>query len=241
MHKPLIGVTCGVHHEQNGSAFYGSRGSYIRAVEAAGGLPLLIVPLLDQETLHEIYQRVDGVLLTGGGDVDPERYGLPGEAELRTVEPDRDATEINITRWAAQDNKPLLGVCRGIQVMNVAMGGTLYQDIATEFGKTVDHDLNREKSRNFQGHDISIRAGSRLASVIGETHTAVNTMHHQAIRVLGDGLTPVATSPDGLIEGVEKDGARFFVGVQWHPEELYEYSEPMRRLFGTFVEQSSGS
>lgn len=241
MPKPLIGLTCGIHHEQNGTIFYGSLPSYTRALQAAGGLPVLIVPNLDKDTLREIYERVDGVLLTGGGDVDPAVYGLSSETELRTVDPDRDTTEIDVTRWAAEDDKPLLGICRGIQVMNVAMGGTLYRDIATEFGQTIDHDLDSQKSRDFQGHTVAVRAGSQLATLLGETHPSVNTMHHQAIRVLGDGLTPVATSPDGLIEGVERDGAHFFVGVQWHPEELYQYSEPMRRLFEGFVRRSAKS
>ncbi len=241
MRKPLIGLTCAIHQERNGTIFYGTLPSYTRALEAAGGLPLLIVPNLNAETLREIYDRVDGVLLTGGGDVDPVLYGAPNDTELRSIDPDRDSTEINVTRWAVDDDKPLLGICRGIQVMNVALGGTLYRDIASEYGQAVDHDLGSAQSRDFEGHPISVRAGSHLAELLGETHPAVNTMHHQAIRDLGKGLLPVATSPDGLIEGVEREGARFIVGVQWHPEELYEYSEPMRRLFEGFVKQAASS
>ena len=241
MRKPLIGVTCGIHHEKSGTVFYGSLPAYTSAIEAAGGLPLLIVPKLNAETLRELYDRVDGVLMTGGGDVDPVLYGVHEntDVELRGVDTDRDATEISLTRWASEEDKPLFGICRGIQVMNVALGGTLYRDIAHEYDQRVNHDLGSKESRNHEGHAIEIRQGSRLAEAIGETTIAVNTMHHQAIRNLGHNLLPVATSPDGLIEGVEREGARFFVGVQWHPEELYTYSEPMRHLFEGFIKQAA--
>src|SRR5579864_6915277 len=128
MNKPLIGLTCTVHQDEDRSPLYGVSQPYIRAIETAGGLPLLLVPGLAPETLRAIYERIDGVLLIGGGDIDPERYGISdnGGVELRSVDPERDATEILLTQWALHDDKPLLGICRGIQVMNVALGGTLY-------------------------------------------------------------------------------------------------------------------
>jgi putative glutamine amidotransferase len=239
MRKPLIGVTCDTFSTKNGRSVYGIRPSYTHAIEASGGLPLLIVPDLSAESLRIIYEKLDGVLLTGGGDVVPTLYGAPDDMELRGLDANRDASEINITRWAMDDDKPLLGICRGIQVINVALGGTLYRDLASEYGKTVDHDLTRPKPGEFKGHSVAVERDSRLAALLGETQPAVNSFHHQAIRALGNTLRPVATSPDGVIEGIERDDSRFFVAVQWHPEELYDESEPMRRLFSGFVTQAA--
>jgi putative glutamine amidotransferase len=241
MNKPLIGLTCTVRREEDRSPLYGVSPSYIGAVETAGGLPLLIPPAIKTETLRAIYERLDGVLLIGGGDIDPECYGVSDNdgVELRGVNTERDSTEIALTRWAAQDDKPLLGICRGIQVMNVALGGTLYRDIPTEYRTQIDHDLDGIGSRRIEGHTVTVQAGTTLAELLGQTTVPVNSMHHQAIQTLGAELTPVATATDGLVEAVERQGARFFVGVQWHPEELYQYSPPMRRLFEGFIRQSA--
>lgn len=236
--KPLIGLTCTIRYE-DGAVLYGLYASYIKALETAGGLPVLIAHNLEQDTLRAIYERVDGVLLTGGGDVDPTEYGVPNDMPLRSINADRDLTEMTVTNWAAQDDKPLLGICRGVQVMNVALGGTLYRDLASEFGGSVDHDLGSKQARHYEGHAVSVTPDSKLAGLLGTTTPAVNSMHHQAIRELGKGLTSVATAPDGIVEGVEIPGARFFVGVQWHPEELFTYSEPMKRLFEGFVRQAA--
>jgi putative glutamine amidotransferase len=237
--KPLIGLTCTVRYE-DGAVLYGLYASYIKALEAAGGLPVLIAHDLQPETLRAIYERVDGVLLTGGGDVDPHEYGAGDEIPLRSVNHDRDATEMTVTKWAVADDKPLLGICRGVQVMNVALGGTLYRDLALEFGNSVDHDMGGKNVRNFEAHAVNVQSDSKLAGLLGTTQPKVNSLHHQAIRDLGKGLVPVATAPDGIVEGVEIPGTRFIVGVQWHPEELANYSEPMRRLFEGFVRQASG-
>ncbi len=239
MRKPLIGVTCSFRREGEHSVFYGVYAGYTRALDAAGALPVLLTPNLSEETLRALFERVDGVLLTGGGDVDPALYGAADDPGLRSLNPDRDRMEIALTRWAAEADKPTLGICRGIQVMNVALGGTLYRDIAAEFGQGIDHDLGGTKSRDHAGHTVALESGSRLAALIGDSAAAVNSMHHQAIRDLGKGLRPSATAPDGLVEGVEFQGARFIVGVQWHPEELFQYSVPMRRLFEGFVAQAA--
>ncbi len=239
MRKPLIGLTCDTFSTKNGRSVYGIRPSYTHAVEAAGGLPLLIVPDLSAESLRIIYDQLDGVLLTGGGDVVPTLYGAPDDMPLRGLDANRDHSEISMTRWAIEDDKPLLGICRGIQVINVALGGTLYRDVASEYGQTVDHDRSRPKPGEMNGHTVVVEGDSRLAALLGETTPAVNSFHHQAIRALGDSLRPVATSPDGLIEGIERADLRFFVAVQWHPEELYDDSEPMRRLFAGFVAQAA--
>jgi putative glutamine amidotransferase len=236
--KPLIGLTCTFRNE-DGSLLYGLYASYIKAVENAGGLPLLIPINLLPENLRALYDVVDGVLLTGGGDVDPTEYGVANDIPLRSINPDRDRTELTVARWAAAEDKPTLGICRGVQVMNVALGGTLYRDLASEFGTMVNHDLGGSQPRDFKGHSVEVAEGSKLANLLGDTAPSVNSMHHQAIRQLGESLKPVAVAPDGIVEGVEIPTAKFFVGVQWHPEELAGYSEPMQRLFSGFVQHAT--
>jgi putative glutamine amidotransferase len=245
MRKPLIGITCGRHYDK-GSPYYGSLPSYIKAVEIAGGLPVLIAPNVSDDVLRAIYERMDGVLVSGGGDVDPSFYGMESAGLVHETDKSRDIMEINVSRWAASENKPLLGICRGCQVVNVALGGTLYRDIPAEyFGGNgasdshknggIDHDLLGKFPRSHIAHTVKVEPESRLASVVGEQIPQVNSLHHQALRDVAADLTVSAISPDGLIEGVEMPNARFFVGVQWHPEELVEYSEPMRRLFEAFI------
>jgi len=241
--KPLIGLTCTLRQDSERMPFYGVGSPYILALEVAGGLPVLVPPNLDSATLHELYARLDGILLIGGGDVDPAIYGLNTDdgVNLRSVDHYRDAAEIALTRWAFEDDKPLLGVCRGIQVMNVALGGTLYRDLKVEFATTVDHDLDGVGQRRIEGHTVTVSPDSTLAALLGSTEIPVNSMHHQAIATLAADLTPVAVAPDGIVEGVEHKGARFFVGVQWHPEELYTYSDAMKHLFEGFVAQAAKS
>ena len=156
--KPLIGLTCSVRQEDGRTPFYGVGSPYIRALETAGGLPVLIPPNLDSETLHALYARLDGVVLIGGGDVDPAAYGLTTEDDvvLRSVDHNRDTAEIALTRWALEDDKPLLGICRGVQVMNVALGGTLYQDLKSQTHSAVNHDLDGIGQRRIEGHTVVV-------------------------------------------------------------------------------------
>jgi putative glutamine amidotransferase len=240
MRRPLIGITCGTRHE-NGKTYYASSPSYIKAVEHAGGAPVLIIPTDNLDVLRTIYERLDGVLIAGGGDVDPAEYGMDSGGMVEEVDKERDITELNVTRWAAEDDKPLLGICRGCQVANVALGGTLYRDIQAEYPTKngVDHDMWGKAPRHHIAHTVAVKPESKLATAVGEQVSQVNSMHHQALRDIPPQLTVTATSPDGLIEGIEIPDARFFVGVQWHPEELTEYSDSMRRLFKTFVDASS--
>jgi putative glutamine amidotransferase len=238
--KPLIGITCGARQNKEGISFYGILPAYTKSVAAAGGLPVLITPTSDVQLLREIYERMDGVLLAGGGDVDPLIYGMTDDGLVHAVDADRDAAEIAIARWAAAEDKPLLGICRGCQVANVALGGTLYRDIEKEYPgyNGLDHDQWGKAPRHHLAHPVTVEAGTKLAAAIGTQQVQVNTLHHQALRDVAPQLSVSASAIDGLIEGVEIPDARFFVGVQWHPEELAEYNEPMRRLFQTFIESA---
>lgn len=238
---PLIGIVCGPRYE-NGILYYGLSPAYSNAVVMAGGLPVLITPNVDASTLRGIYERLDGVLIAGGGDVDPARYGMSDNTQaygIYGVHQDRDSAEINLICWAYADNKPLFGICRGCQVANVALGGTLYRDIPQEYpGYTgLNHSLSGVRPRDYLAHGISVKPGTRVAQALGPMHDGlkVNSLHHQAIREVAAPFTISATAEDGIIEALEIPDARFFIGVQWHPEELAANHEPMRRLFETFI------
>lgn len=218
---------------------------YVRALTAAGAVPW-IIPLLPEEpeTLRSIYDRLDGLFLTGGVDVDPSAYAETRRHVCGRSDPPRDATELTLLRWALADHKPIFGVCRGIQIINVACGGTLYQDLETELPGAIKHDYfptPEEPSRDRIVHSARVESVSRLGRILGSDEVPVNSMHHQGIRVLGRGLKATAFAPDGLIEGIESVNGHFLIGVQWHPEELVENHAPMRRLFEAFVLAAAGA
>jgi putative glutamine amidotransferase len=213
---------------------------YVKGLTAAGAVPWLI-PLLpdDEATLRGIYERLDGLFLTGGVDIDPSRYGEPRHARCDRSDPARDATELTLIRWALADARPILGVCRGIQALNVACGGSLYQHVPEQHPSAIKHDYfpgPPDYSRDYLAHVVRFRPDSRLARLLGAEQVQVNSMHHQGIKRLAPGLAATAVAPDGLIEGVEAPDRPFVVGVQWHPEELVEQHPPQRRLFASFVE-----
>ena len=216
---------------------------YILTLTAAGALPWMI-PLVgsDEETLRGIYAELDGVFLPGGADIDPASYGRDPHALCDKTDPARDAVELALARWALADDKPVLGVCRGLQLLNVAAGGTLYQDIAEQRPDAAKHDYfpfgGRNYTRDFLAHEVEIVAGTRLASLLGAGRVAVNSMHHQAVRDLAEGFAVSAVAPDGIVEALEGPGS-FVLGVQWHPEALTDNDRGARRLFEAFIAAAS--
>ena len=212
---------------------------YIRTLTAAGALPWLI-PLVvdDEDTLRGIYDELDGVFLPGGADIDPATYGEERHPRCDKSDPPRDQVELALARWAMADRKPILGVCRGLQLVNLAAGGTLYQDLAEQMPGSIKHDyfpFGGRHARDFLAHDVRIATPSRLSDIFGEGVTKVNSMHHQGIRTLGASLAPTAVAPDGLVEGVESTDGSYLVAVQWHPEVLTDSSPATRRLFESFM------
>lgn len=211
---------------------------YVQVLVGAGAIPW-VIPLLegDEATLRAIYERTDALFLPGGVDIDPATYGATRGAACGRTDPARDWTELLLTRWALTDAKPVLAVCRGAQLLNVAIGGTLYQDIGAEHPQAQKHDFfpTGGRRRDDLSHDVRIAAGSRLGRLLETDVLPVNSMHHQGIARLAPGLTAVATAGDGLIEGVEVPDDRFVVGVQWHPEDLVDVDPRMRRLFDAFI------
>lgn len=215
------------------------RPTYLRALEAAGAAPLLI-PLTDElEVVRTLYQHCDGILLPGGDDLDPALFGEPPHPQLGKVDPQRDSVEIALAQWCRADQKPLLGICRGIQAINVAFGGSLYQDIPSQLPDSLDHRYNTNIGvYNVAGHPISIVADSWLAQQLATTEILANTMHHQSVKDLAPGLRITAHAPDGIIEGVEGTTDHFVAAVQCHPEHLWAEAEPRwRQFFRAFVER----
>jgi putative glutamine amidotransferase len=217
---------------------------YVQVLSSLGAVPWLI-PLLpaDEPTLRAIYERLDGVFLTGGVDVDPARYGEAKEAYCGHTDPDRDAVEFQLVMWAMADHKPLLAVCRGFQVLNVACGGSLYQDVTAQRPESIKHDYFPQSggtpTRDYLAHDVRVEPSTRLGRYLGAERLPVNSMHHQGIKALAPGLVPSAWAPDGVIEGVECPNGHYAVAVQWHPEELTD-QPGMRRLFTEFLAESGG-
>lgn len=234
MSDPLIAVTAPVRDSDIGMPRVVLEAGYLQAVRVAGALPLVLSPLDDEVTRERLFGRASGLLLTGGEDVDPARYGQAPDG-ARTVSPERDAMELALLERALELRMPVLAICRGIQLLNVALGGTLYQDLFAQYGQEIDHDRYRE----FDGHIHAVNPGESvlLADVFDVEEFVQNSAHHQGIRDLSPELTAVAWAPDGLVEAVEyrADGAAWTCGVQWHPErKIEDRSGTNRRLFQVF-------
>jgi putative glutamine amidotransferase len=232
MNAPLIGITTYRKRIEDPEVdWMALPAPYVQAIALAGGLPILIPVGLENETLRSIFERIDGLLLTGGGDIHPRFYGELPDAELIDVDELRDQTEIDLVLWAAVTGKPFLGICRGIQVLNVALGGDLYQDITMHITDTLEHNL-KDLPPNALAHRVSLNTDSKLQKQLGKTMIDTNSRHHQAIRKLAPGLLVAATTPDGIIEAVELPDHPFGMAVQWHPEHLFNNPESIALFSG---------
>jgi putative glutamine amidotransferase len=209
----------------------------VGAVAAAGGLPVIIPPGVDLVILRAVFARLDGLVFSGGGDIDPARYGMAPIAQIGGVDPERDCAELELAQWALGDSKPVLGICRGLQVLNVAAGGTLYRDIGEHPGAQ-RHTYYPGYPFDLLAHPIQIDDASRLARIVGRTAMRVNSLHHQACRSVAPGLHTVAHAPDGLIEALEAPEHPFALAVQWHPETFPDQPE-MQALFRAVVGASA--
>ncbi len=248
MKRPLIGVTTQTLQAIDGipaglpqSDVMNQR--YYIAVALAGGAPTLI-PLLDDEpeALRAVYEACDGILIPGGVDVDPKHFGEAPHPKLGRIDGARDRVEMQVTRWAVEDQKPLLGLCRGLQVINVTMGGTLWQDLEDQVPDAIKHDYfpTYGFGRDHLAHEVTLTRGSRLRHLMEHDRIPVNSMHHQGIKMLAPSLVASAVAPDGLIEAVESGADdHFMVGVQWHPE-VFEMTDPhTRHVFREFINAAS--
>lgn len=237
---PRIGITGSVMPTRIGTRRTYLNEPYLVGIRETGGLALPVTPAHEGESLRALYELLDGLLLTGGEDVEPARYGEVVRAPNVETVPERDALEFRLLEWALADGLPVFAICRGIQVLDVALGGSLYQDLPSERAGPVGHDQMRAAPpvpRPEPSHAVTVEPGSFLGDLVGAGELAVNSMHHQGVKVLAPALRAVAHAPDGLVEAVEsREPAAFLLGVQWHPEELLRTGDPAaRRLFEAFV------
>ncbi len=232
--RPRIGVTVNDEDKSSGrrsGIWLGS--DYTDALYETGAIPVVLAFTEDNEILDDMAQQLDGLLLTGGNDVSPIIFGEEPHIGLGEIAPIRDEMEVGLFRRMFSARKAVLGICRGIQVMNAAAGGNLYQDLAREWKGTLQH--SQKAPRDYLAHSVLVERDTRLFQIYEHEEVMVNTFHHQAVRKVAPGFRVSAKSRDGLVEAIEHPDHAFMVGVQWHPENLWRRHEAHRRLFATFV------
>jgi putative glutamine amidotransferase len=240
MSLPVIGITGCTDQSARppNTPLFSVSQTYVQAVLMGKGAPVIVPPYLEEVELRAIFESLDGLLLSGGGDILPVLYGEKDSGLLWIVDERRDRAELALARWALAEKLPLLAICRGIQVLNVAAGGTLIQDIPTQILNSLTHSSVAGRPKGSIAHTVEVTRGSRLAGLIGAGQLGVNSFHHQAVKDIGLGLLVTARAPDGIIEGLELPDHPFCIGVQWHPEAMVESHPVMRRLFEGLTEAS---
>jgi putative glutamine amidotransferase len=238
MKKPLIGATT---YRENltdlPKTFIGQNAAYSRAIMRAGGIPVMIPVGIPESDLACLLDSLDGVVLTGGADINPARYGVKMHPEIGAIDQARDEMEIPLVRMIVEMKKPFLGICRGFQMLNVALGGTLFTHVADQLPNALHHPNYTNQCRDLLVHTVSVEADSQLAKIFGSTEVWVNSLHHQGVDKIAKGLRPTAFAPDTLAEGLEMADHPFGIAVQWHPEALPENPQ-MQALFEAFVDAS---
>jgi putative glutamine amidotransferase len=235
---PIIGVTTNHGKNENGLPNINLLRAYVSAILGAGGTPVLIPSELPESSRRELFDRLDGILFTGGGDIACERFkGVP-HPRVDGVDADRDNIEYALLQLAVSEGKPFLGICRGFQVINAALGGTLFTHIDDQMPGAIKHDYYPTWPRNYLAHQVTVEKSSHLAEILGATEIQVNSLHHQGADKIAPSLKVVAHASDGLVEGLELPNHPFGLGVQWHPEWLADRPEA-QRLFKSFVDACS--
>ncbi len=237
--RPVIGITTYRKHSRDGNRpIFAIMRDYVEAVKAGGGVPTLIPLGLDDQDLFQLIGRLDGLVLPGGGDIQPQFYRGRSHEALRDIDPDRDRVEIFIAQQATKLEKPFLAICRGHQILNVALGGTMWEDLASQYPNALKHDFFGKGLRNYLPHTVEVDSESDLAGLLGKNSTPVNSLHHQGVRDIAPELKVTAVAPDGVVEGLEVDGHPFGIAVQWHPENLVGDDPAMLALFEGLVKAS---
>ncbi|GAB4546868.1 MAG: gamma-glutamyl-gamma-aminobutyrate hydrolase family protein [Anaerolineales bacterium] len=237
MQKPLIGITTRNGQDADGHPISAVQHAYINAIRNAGGLPILIPSILEEDALGALYSLLAGILFTGGGDISLEHFRGEDHPRIEGVDVKRDLTEIFLVRAAAREGKPMLGICRGAQVMNVALGGTLYTHLYDQVPNALDHAYPGSLRRSLV-HPVNVDEESRAAEIFGETFLRVNSLHHQALKDVAAPLRVVGRAPDGVAEVVEMPEHPYAVAVQWHPEWLTD-QPAMLRLFQSLIDAAA--
>lgn len=236
--KPVIGITSSFNWSQG---MYVLGEAYVESIERAGGMPVILPPAKEVNSERTV-SMMDGVMLTGGIDIDPRIYGEQPMPKTGAVDPRRDYQEIQLAKKALEKRKPLLAICRGIQVLNVAAGGTLYQDVYTQVSNPIKHAWyvsgNYESPPDYPAHTVKVKRDSRLFKMLGKEVLEVNSFHHQAVKKTGEGFRATAWAEDGVVEAIEYQGKEFIIGVQWHPERMI--NGEMLKIFQVFVDSATG-
>jgi len=241
--RPIIGITPDFHpgdtkgFSSQGEPTYLLKARYIDAIKDLGGIPF-VLPITDDPKLQaELLCRIDGLLITGSGpDLDPRLYGERPTARFKIMSRERAGFELGLAKKALKNDRPVLGICGGLQLLNVAMGGSLFQDIASQIRGALTH--RQETAATRVSHPVRITRGTRLHQILRTVGLKVNSSHHQALKKIAPGWVVNAVSPDGIIEGLESPRHRFAIGVQWHPEFLYRRDEASRRLFRALLKEA---
>ncbi len=233
MTVPIIGVTTFVEGNSYRLPKY-----YGEAVVDCGGVSVLLVKTLNEDKVKAQVEAIDGLVLAGGNDIDPMYFDEGPHQKLGSIEPGRDEYEMMLIKYALEMNKPILGVCRGSQILNISQGGTMYQDIYSQMDDVYQH--NQQAPVQHMSHFIDIDKESKLYEIMGDDNIKINSFHHQANRAPGKGFKVVATSKDGVVEAIESTNHEFVVGVQWHPECTYEVDTHSQKLFQRFVDVARG-
>ena len=232
---PIIGIPCHTYYQEEAEqALSGNRRAYVQAVANAGGLPILIPMLADLPKLEKLLLSLDGLLFSGGMDIQPAYYGEQPHPALRTIDSQLDTFEVALATWGLQRDMPILGICRGMQLINVVLGGTLYQDISAQYPGSLQHcrdDLERRE----RAHYVTVDQGSLMKDILNTRQLAVNSFHHQAIKEPGDGVRICGRADDGITEFIEVTHHHFVLGIQCHPEDMYREVPAFARLFQAFV------
>ncbi len=236
---PVIGVTATLKQDVDAVAerplgrFVRADLDYVEGVAEAGGMPVVLPPLGDHRVVEALLEGLDGLLLSGGSDLDPSYYGEEAVPELGITVPERDAFEMSLMEHALRRGLPILGICRGMQVLNVALGGTLFQDLPSQMDHAVLLGHRQETPKWEPTHEVEVDGGSQVAEIMGTGELKVNSYHHQAVKDLASGLVAVAHAPDGVVEAVEWGdlSQRWLVGVQWHAEAMRDAGPEHRNLF----------
>ena len=237
--RPVVGITCSLTASSIGDSIYTLERNiiardYSRAIEYAGGTPLLIPHVGDIECINQYLGVLDGLVLSGGGDIDPLLFGQEPHQNLGSVDRVRDEMELQLTQKALDQDLPILAICRGIQMLNVAAGGTIYQDITAEMPQpTLRH--SQSGAGWYASHTIDIISESRLFQIFDSPTARVNSFHHQAVREIGEGFIATAKAKDNVIEAIESPTRRFALGVQYHPEMMWEHHPEVLNLFTAFL------
>ena len=233
MKNPIIGISLYSDSEKDVNS---KLNYYIDAVREAGGIPILFPVLKDVEKIEKLIDVCDGVIIAGGNDVSPNLYNEERKEYCMRLDEDRDYTEVAIIKEMIKRNKPLLAICRGFQILNVVLGGSLYQDIDIEIFNGAKANHRQEQKIFSLAHDLKLKEEGLLFKITNKKVIGVNTLHHQALKKLGQGVVPGGVTEDGIVEAFHVEGKKFFLGVQWHPELLFRNYEDQEKIFKAFIE-----